>query len=72
MTGATGLHRNYFIDLEDDGERWRVVAITHSVDRSSLLPPAFNYSDRAEAERYARVAIDVRFQVVVPKAQIAP
>jgi hypothetical protein len=60
MSRATALHRNYFIDLEEVAARWRVIAITHSVNRSSLLPPAFNFSERAEAEQHARAAIDVQ------------
>jgi hypothetical protein len=60
MSHATALYRNYFIELEGDADRWRVVAIAHSVNRSRLLPPAFNYSDRAEPERFARAAIDVQ------------
>jgi hypothetical protein len=60
MTSVRILHRNYFIDLEHDAQRWRVVAITHSLTGRILLPPGFNYLDRAEAERYAKAAIQVQ------------
>jgi hypothetical protein len=60
MTNASALHRHYFIDLEEDAQGWRVVAITHSVKGSSLLPPAFFHPDRATAEQYARAAIEVQ------------
>ena len=60
MTSARILYRNYFIHLEHDAQRWRVVAIIHSLTGRGLLPPAFNYLERAEAERYAKAAIDVQ------------
>jgi hypothetical protein len=54
------VYRDYWIDLEQEEEGWRVVAIKHNVNRSSLLPPAFLYPDQAKAERSARAAIDVQ------------
>jgi len=58
---ARALHRNYFIDLEQNADRnWIVIAITHTYDGSSLLPPGFNYPGRALAERYAQAAIDLQ------------
>jgi hypothetical protein len=48
---------NYFIDLEHDAKCWRVIAITHCLNGSSLLPPAFNYPDQATAGHYARAVI---------------
>jgi len=60
MTRVRTLQGNYFIDLEHDAQRWRVVAIT-SLTGLVLLPPAFSYLSRAEAERYAQAAI--RWQV---------
>ena len=60
MTSVRTLHRNYVINLEHDGQRWRVVGITHSLTGRALLPPGFYYLERAEAERYAKAAIDVQ------------
>ena len=58
---ARSLHRNYVIALETNADKnWVVTAITHFRTGSSLLPPGFNYSDRALAERYAKAAIDVQ------------
>jgi hypothetical protein len=54
------LHSNYFIDLEHDGQSWRVIAITHCFNGSSLVPPGFNYPDQATAEQYARAAMSVQ------------
>jgi hypothetical protein len=54
------VYRDYWIDFEQEEQGWRVVAIKHSVNQSSLLPPAFLYPDQAKAERYARAAIDVQ------------
>jgi hypothetical protein len=42
MTSVRTLHRNYFMDLEHDAQRWSVVAITHSLTGRVLLPPGFN------------------------------
>jgi hypothetical protein len=58
MPTTRALHREYFIDLEQDAQGWRVVAITHSRVGRSLLPPAFNYPDQVTAEQYAKAAID--------------
>ena len=58
MPTARALHREYFIDLEQDAQGWRVVAITYSRTGRSLLPPAFSYPDQATAEQYAKAAID--------------
>ncbi len=60
MSSACTLYRNYFIHLEHDAQRWRVVAIVHSLTGRALLPPAFNYLERAEAERRAKAAIDLQ------------
>lgn len=57
---ARVLNGNYFIDLEHDAQCWRVIAITHCLNESSLLPPAFNYPDQATAEQYARAAISMQ------------
>jgi hypothetical protein len=65
MTSATALYRTYFVDLEEDAQQWRVIAITHSVKRSNLLPPAFFYPDRATAERRSTRI----FQVVVDRCR---
>jgi hypothetical protein len=58
ISKARVIHRDHFIELEQDAQVWRVVAIIHSLKKSRLLPPAFNYPDQATAERYARAAID--------------
>ena len=61
MSSVTALYRNYCIQLvEDDAQRWRVVAIAHSLNGRSLVPPAFNYPGRTLAERYAKAAIDLQ------------
>ena len=60
MTRVRTLQGNYFIDLDTTLSVWRVVAITSLTGRA-LLPPAFSYLSRAEAERYAQAAI--RWQV---------
>jgi hypothetical protein len=60
MTNARTIHRDYFIDFTAEAKKWRVVAITHSLTGKALLPPAFNYSNLAEAERAAKVAIDLQ------------
>ena len=60
MVRATTLHRNYYIDLEQDAQGWRVVAITHSLTGRSLLPPGFNYPDRMTANKYAKAATDMQ------------
>jgi hypothetical protein len=57
---ARVFHCNYFIDLERDAQCWRVIAITHCLNGSRLLPPAFNYPDQATAEQYARAAISTQ------------
>ena len=57
---ARVLNCDYFIDLEHDAKCWRVIAITHCLNGSSLLPPAFNYPDQATAEQYARAAISMQ------------
>ena len=58
---AKAVHRNYFIDLEQDADGcWRVLAITHCYRGPSLLAPGFRYPDRATAEKYAHAAIDVQ------------
>lgn len=59
MTTRT-VHRDFLIDLVPDAQGWRVTAITHAFNGSSLPPPAFYYSDRATAERYAQGLIDVQ------------
>jgi hypothetical protein len=69
MTRATTFHRNYFIDLEEDAQRWRVVAITHRLTGRALLRPAFNYLDRAGAEQYAKAAIDVQLSMPIRARQ---
>ena len=56
MASVRTLHRNYVINLEHDARRWRVIAITSLTGRV-LLPPAFSYLSRAEAEQYAQAAI---------------
>lgn len=57
---ARVIHSNYSIDLEHDAQGWRVIAITHCINGSSLVPPAFNYPDQAWAERYARGVISMQ------------
>jgi hypothetical protein len=60
---ARALHRHHFIELEQNAdENWVVTSITSGFTGSSLLPPGFNYPDRALAERYARAAIDVQLE----------
>jgi hypothetical protein len=57
---ARAFYRDYFIDLEQDAQGWRVIALTHSLKDSSLPPPAFYHADQAMAEQYARAAINVQ------------
>jgi hypothetical protein len=57
-TKARALYRNYFIDLEQDDQGWRVIAVTHRLKGSSLLRPAFYQPDLVAAERFARAGID--------------
>ncbi len=60
-TTARTVHRDYFIDFEQDADGcWRVATITHCYRGPALLPPGFRYPDRATAEKYAQVAIDVQ------------
>jgi hypothetical protein len=60
-TKAQTLHRNYFIDLAEDAQGWwRVTAITHSINGSSLLSIAPRFPNRAIAEQRAKAAIDVQ------------
>jgi hypothetical protein len=58
MKTATAVHRDYFIDLEQGAQGWRVVAIKHSRTDRKLLSPAFGWSDRAILEKLTRAAID--------------
>jgi hypothetical protein len=60
---ARVFHGDYFIDLEHDTQCWRVIAVTHGLNGSRLLPPAFSYPDRSTAEQYARAAISVQLSV---------
>jgi hypothetical protein len=63
IKAVRGLYRDYFIDLEQDDQGWRVTTIKHTIKGLSLLPPAFYYPDQAAAERYARAAIDAQLSV---------
>jgi hypothetical protein len=63
MTSDRTVHRNYVIKLEHDADaqRWHVVAITHRLtDRDLLLPASGYYLSRADAEGYAKAAINVQ------------
>jgi hypothetical protein len=56
---ARALHRDYYIDLEQNADQnWVVTAITHGYGGSNLLPPGFQYPDQALARRYAEAAMD--------------
>lgn len=54
------LYRDYFIDLEQSAQGWRVIAIHHRLKGLSLMPPAFHHPDQTTAERYARAVIDAQ------------
>jgi hypothetical protein len=41
MSKARALYRDYYIDLEEDAQLWRVVAIMHRITGQTLLPPGF-------------------------------
>ena len=61
MTRVTIDYRDHFVDLEDDGQRCRIVSIEHRIKGSSLMLPLYeDYPDRAMATLYARGAIDVQ------------
>ena len=60
MSKARALYRDYYIDLEEDAQLWRVAAIMHRITGQTLLPPGFNYADRATVEQYAKAAIDLQ------------
>jgi hypothetical protein len=58
---AHTLHRGYLIELQQNTDQnWVVIAITHTYTGRRLLPPGFNYPDRALAERYVNAAIDLQ------------
>jgi hypothetical protein len=44
MSKARALYRDYYIDLEEHTQLWRVVAIMHRTTHRRLLPPGFNYA----------------------------
>jgi hypothetical protein len=59
MQKAHTLYRDHVIHFEQNADGfWRVTAVSHRYNGSPLLPPGFNYPDRATAERYAKLAID--------------
>jgi hypothetical protein len=63
MTSPSARHRGYLIEFDQDAQGWRVVAVTHAQNGSSLLRPAFYYPDQGTAEQYAKAAIDQQLAV---------
>jgi hypothetical protein len=44
-------YRGYYIKIEPEADRWRVRAINHLYNGSSLIPLPFPFGDYATAER---------------------